>query len=179
MNFPVNSRKATNAVSRLIQESGADVDYLRVIKLVYLADRESILERGTPIVGGHYYSMPKGPVIGEVMTFTKCRNAPGWDGVIDHLRGHALNLIAEPSFDFLASTELDLLDSVVKKHFNRSTLDLVHWCHKHCKEYESVWFGRKPIAVESILRAEGKPDTQIKRIQELAAELSEMDALLA
>jgi len=43
VNFPANDRKVTDAVARLIEKSGADVDYLRISKLIYLADRKSIV----------------------------------------------------------------------------------------------------------------------------------------
>ena len=46
MNFPVNGEKAVQAAARLIEQSGHPIDYLRLCKLAYLADRRSILVRG-------------------------------------------------------------------------------------------------------------------------------------
>jgi uncharacterized phage-associated protein len=179
MNFPTNPRKVTAAVARLIQKSGADVDYLRISKLIYLADRESILKRGIPIVGGTYFSMRKGPTIGEVMNYVKRRNAPGWKSVISPLRGHALNLIGDPEYASLTAPEIEILDAVVAQHFNRTTDDLVEWCHEHCGEYENVPAARKPIDIETILSKEGRSSGQIQRVAERAKELGELQELLA
>jgi len=179
VNFPVNERKATDAVARLIEKSGADVDYLRISKLIYLADRESILSRGVPIVGGEYFSMRKGPVISEVMDFVNCRNAPRWGQVISARRGHAMNLLQKPAYESLTQEEANILDAVVAQHFNRSTDDLVNWCHANCHEYEQVgFFGRKPIAVEGILKAGGKSKKQIEKISARAEELTALQELL-
>lgn len=180
VNFPVNDRKATDAVARLIEMSGADVDYLRISKLMYLADRKAILERGIPIVGGHYFSMWKGPAISEVMNFVKCRNAPRWKEVISHLRGHALNLLTRSKYESLSAPEVAILDEVVKTHFLCSTEDLVEWCHQNCPEYENVgWFRRRPIEIERILSSEGKSSAQISTIAKRAEELTDLSELLA
>jgi uncharacterized phage-associated protein len=179
MHFPNNHRKATDAIARLIERSGADVDYLRIAKLIYLADRRSILERGLPIFGGKYYSMRRGPTIGEFMDFANQRNAPGWSEFISPRRGNALNLLAKPHYQSLSDYEKALLDAVVAEHFNRSTTDLVEWCHKHCTEYEEVESGRRPIEVETILKCGGKKKAHVAKVVAMAQELEEMDALLA
>jgi uncharacterized phage-associated protein len=179
VHFPNNHRKATDAIARLIEKSGADVDYLRIAKLIYLADRRSILERGVPIFGGKYYSMRRGPTISEFMDFANQRNAPGWSKVISPRKGNALNLISKPHYQTLSDYEKTLLDAVVAEHFNRSTIDLVEWCHQNCPEYEEVESGRRPIEVETILKSGGKKKAQVEKVLAMARELDEMDALLA
>jgi uncharacterized phage-associated protein len=180
VNFPVQGKKATQAVARLIERSGTPIDYLRVIKLVYLADRESVIQRGLPIVGGHYYSMRKGPVISEVMNFVTEQNAPDWKDVISPRYGNEIRLQRHPDFGALSQAEMEILDEVVRAHSSRTTEELVEWCHQNCTEYEKVESrDRKPITVESILRAIGKPASLIRRVVKEAEHLAEMDRLLA
>lgn len=179
MNFPNQGKKATQSVARVIQKSGGPIDYLRIAKLVYLSDRESILTRGLPIVGGHYYSMRKGPTIGEVMNFVNRQNAPQWKQTISPRFGNEVRLQGTPDFGALSQSELNILDSVVKLHAQRTTDELVVWCHKNCPEYEDVKSGRKPIEVEAILQAENKSQKQIKKLVEEARMLEELDKLLA
>jgi uncharacterized phage-associated protein len=180
MQFPVNGRKATEAVARIIQKSGREMDYLRVVKLVYLADRKSLAKRGIPIVGGKYFSMRKGPVNGDVMNFVTRRNAPGWKDSIAPMQGHSLSVVSEPSYDSLSESELGILDEVVEEHLANTTDELVEWCHKNCEEYEEVSAnGRKPISVESILQAEGKTSAAIARILKEAESLTRLDQVLA
>ena len=180
VNFPIQSKKATQAFARLIERSGGPVDYLRLAKLMYLADRESIRTRGIPIVGGHYYSMRKGPTIGEVMDFVGKRNAPGWKSVISPRFGNEIRLQGKPDFGALSESELEILDATLQSHSARTTEELVTWCHKHCQEYEQVPpRGRKTIAVESILKAVGSSQKRIQRLIREAESLAKLDEMLA
>jgi len=179
MNFPVNEKKATQATARIIEASGGPTDYLRLMKLIYLSDRESILRRGIPIVGGHYYSMRNGPTIGEVMNFVNRRNAEQWAETISPRFGNEVRLQDRPSFESLSKSEMEILDLTVAQHAHRATDELVDWCHENCNEYENVDLSRrKPIEVESILRAGGKSAKAIQKVLENAREVEEMDALL-
>ena len=178
MNFPVEGKKATQAVARLITRSGGPIDYLRISKLIYLADRESILKRRVPIVGGHYYSMARGPTISEVMSFVHTRKAPEWKETISPRFGNEVRLQGTPRFGALSKAELDILDSVVKFHSNRTTDELVQWCHVNCPEYQHVDRGRKPIQVEAILKAAKKTAKQIQKVVQEAKCVEELDALL-
>ncbi|MGB8356538.1 MAG: Panacea domain-containing protein, partial [Chthoniobacteraceae bacterium] len=167
-------------VSRLIEKSGGKADYLRIIKLIYLADRDSIIKRGVPIVGGKYYSMRKGPVIGEVMCFVNQMSAPGWREYITPRSGNTINLLKVPEYSSLSPAELEILDAVVAEHLEQSTDDLVKWCHQFCNEYEHVgFFKRKDIVVENILRAGGKTSETIHRVVKQSEELMELDEMLA
>jgi hypothetical protein len=180
VNFPIQGKKATQATARLIEKSGGPVDYLRLSKLVYLADRESISKRGIPIVGGHYFSMNKGPTIGEVMDFVGKRNAPGWKSVISPRFGNEIRLQGKPEFGALSEAELEILDETVQSHLSRTTDELVAWCHKNCPEYEEVPpRSRKTIAVESILKAVGNSERKIRNLVREAESLAKLDELLA
>ena len=180
MNFPNHGKKSAQAVARLIEKSGAPVDYLRLSKLIYLADRKSIIVRGVPIVGGHYFSMRKGPTISEVMDFVNRQNEPEWKQMISPRFGNEIRLTAKPVYGALSQSELSILDSVVAEHAQRTTDELVQWFHAHCRESEQVTGNaRKPIAVESILKAAKKRASQIQKLVSEAKEIEELDRLLA
>ena len=180
MNFSNNAKKSTQAVARIIETSGGPIDYLRISKLIYLADKESIVKRGVPIVGGSYFSMRKGPVIGEVMDFVQRRNAPEWKETISPRFGNEVRLQGQPKSDSLSESELEILDSVVKFHLERTTDELVEWCHKNCPEYEMVQpTRRKPIAVESILKGVNKSQKQIQKFVQEAESLAKLDSMLS
>jgi uncharacterized phage-associated protein len=180
VNFPNQAQKTTQAVARLIEKSGSPVDYLRLAKLIYLADKESIVARGIPIVGGQYFSMRKGPTISEVMDFVNRRNAPGWKETISPRMGNEIRLQRTASYSSLSQSELNILDSVAAAHLRRTTDELVNWCHENCPEYEDVPKSkRKPISVESILKGAGKGAKQIEKLLREASEIEEMENLLA
>jgi len=90
-----------------------------------------------------------------------------------------LNLLQKPKYESLTRSEIEILDAVAAEHFNRSTDDLVDWCHSNCPEYEEVPLSkRKPIELASILKSEGKSEAQIEKIEARAEELSELQELL-
>jgi hypothetical protein len=179
VNFRNQAKKSTQAVARLIEKSGGPIDYLRLVKLIYLADRESIISRGVPIVGGRYHSMKKGPTISEIMDFVGTRGAPDWKKTISPRFGNELRLLSVPDYGAISKSEMEILDRTVAEHLNKTTEELVEWCHKNCPEYEDVSSGqRKPIAVESILKGARKSAKQIQKLVQEAKEVEEMDELL-
>jgi hypothetical protein len=52
--------KATQAAARLLQNRGGRMKFLKLIKLLYLADREALSRSGRPITTDSYVSMDNG-----------------------------------------------------------------------------------------------------------------------
>jgi uncharacterized phage-associated protein len=179
MNCKIDPRKATQVAARLIQKSGGTVEYLRLVKLAYLADRESLVKRGIPILGGRYFSMRKGPSVSELMNFVNRQNAPGWKETISRRVGNELKLKHSPDFDLLSEREIEILDSIVAKHSSLTTDELVLWCHDNCPEVEKVaFFARREISIEKILSSEHIPDQQATEVVSELESLEKLDAIL-
>ena len=54
--------KTTQAAAILIELGGGTINYLVLLKLLYLADRAALTQMGQPITFDHYVSMDYGPV---------------------------------------------------------------------------------------------------------------------
>jgi len=67
VHLPFNERKATEAAARLLKLRGGTMSYMKLIKLLYLADREALLRWGRPISTDRYVSMDRGPVLSHVL----------------------------------------------------------------------------------------------------------------
>jgi uncharacterized phage-associated protein len=67
MRLRFNEAKATQAAARLLRNRGGTMSYMKLIKLLYLADREALASWGRPITTGNYVSMDKGPVLSHVL----------------------------------------------------------------------------------------------------------------
>ena len=67
MRFVFDERKAAQAASILLERSGGSMDYLKLVKLLYLADRAALIETEAPITDDHYASMKHGPVPCQVL----------------------------------------------------------------------------------------------------------------
>lgn len=55
-------KKATQAINYLARKDGSSIDKLKLIKLIYLADRFHLRKYGRPILNDTYMAMPYGPV---------------------------------------------------------------------------------------------------------------------
>ena len=79
--------KTAQAAAYLLYKSGGSMKHLKLMKLLYLADRLSWQERDYAITGDEYYSLPYGPVLsktldlmhGETFNQLNSANANVWD----------------------------------------------------------------------------------------------------
>src|SRR6266852_2860195 len=82
MNFPLHIEKAIQAIGVLFRQDGVKrMNYMRLLKLLYIANREAIKETGRPITGGPAVAMERGPVLEEVYDLIRGqhREMPLWD----------------------------------------------------------------------------------------------------
>jgi uncharacterized phage-associated protein len=78
MSFRFVVRKTVQAAALLLShEPNQTTEYLRLLKLLYIADRESLKETERPIAGDRADSMKLGPVLSQTYDLIKpeCTNA--------------------------------------------------------------------------------------------------------
>lgn len=165
--------KTTQAAAMLLQLRGGTMSHLKLIKLLYLLDREALTRWGRPITHDWYYSMDNGPVL----SFTLDRiNGAGeedtyWSRFIGERRNHEVRLredVERPSGQ-LSPAEEALIREVFEKHGRKSRWELVELSHE-LPEWQHPHGSRLPIDHADILRNEGFSEEEIG---EIAAELEE------
>lgn len=67
MRFAFDEHRAAQAASILLERAGGSMDYLKLVKLLYLADRAALIETEAPITRDHYASMIHGPTPCQVL----------------------------------------------------------------------------------------------------------------
>lgn len=68
--------RTAQAAGILLQaEEGHRMKYIRLLKLLYVADRESIRQSGFPITGDNVYAMRNGPVLSTTYNLLKGEGA--------------------------------------------------------------------------------------------------------
>ncbi|MGH7140319.1 MAG: Panacea domain-containing protein [Pirellulales bacterium] len=158
-----NLRKTIEAAAYLIKrQPSRSENYMRLIKLLYLADRESLRERGVPICGGTVYAMRRGPVISPALDLIKGTDPQSsqWEEFIEKAQ-YDVRLRADPGNLNLSRAELKILDRVADEFRGLDEWDLVRWCHKHLPEYQKNWKARgdkirRRIPFEDVLDAIGR-----------------------
>jgi uncharacterized phage-associated protein len=134
------------------------MEVLKLVKLLYLADRKSIELRGVPIFGGSYFSLPHGPITSEGLDLI---NGKGryedqilWDKLISERNGNLLTLRGKPTAGEISKSEIKILVSVFEQHGQKTASALRNWCHDNVKEYEET-SGSVPITLKEIGLAVG------------------------
>lgn len=74
-NFSIFSeRKAAEAAAFLLLKGGGGLELLKLMKLMYLAERESFKKYGESITGDAFVSMQHGPVLSGTYDFAKAHS---------------------------------------------------------------------------------------------------------
>ena len=70
--YPFRLNKTIQAAACLLRhELNGEMNYMRLLKILYLADRESIRLTGRPITGDCAVAMKRGPVLIELFNLIK------------------------------------------------------------------------------------------------------------
>jgi uncharacterized phage-associated protein len=166
--FTFDERRTVQACAVLFPE-GRRENYTKLLKLLYLADRRSLIETGAPITGAHVVSMKNGPVLGDVYDCIK--GDPGqsmWDDHIDRVGTYDLVLKKEPGDSELSDYDVEILTDLANKHRNddwRTMIDVVHqlpeWRDPQKLNRKTV-----PLPASEILRAVGAAEETIAKVAE-------------
>ncbi len=126
----INVEKAIQALGVVLRREGKHAGRLRLLKLLYIADRHSIERTGLPILGSKFVAMKHGPLHSEILDLMNGFHAkePIWSS---HFRseGREIVLDSEPETGKLSRHEIEILNSVVDEHRELSDWELVDKTH--------------------------------------------------
>jgi uncharacterized phage-associated protein len=173
VNLPFNERKATEAAAHLLKLGGDRMSYMKLIKLLYLADREALLRFGCPITTDRYVSMDRGPVLSRVLNLITEEREPAsqslWADVISEPERYEVHLNKEIEPEELSDAEIELLDEIFQQYGRLDRWSLVEITHD-LPEWVDPHGGAVQISYRDILLNAGKTLAETKVIeQELAA----------
>lgn len=164
--FGFDVQKKIQAAAIIARLEGKRVGRMRLLKLLYLADRESLKERGTPILGGRVSALDNGPLHSEVYDMIKA-DGTCWSDFFrnDDNDGNDVILIAEPGELKLSPFEIGKLTSVFEKFKHVDTRTLVDLTH-HLEEWKLTWKEgtSQTIPIQTTLRALGFTSEEIADI---------------
>jgi len=171
-----NERRATEAAAKFLKLRGGRMSYLKLIKLLYLLDREALLGWGRPVTTDRYVSMDNGPVVSRIYGLIREEPAPGTDPVwrqfISAPSNYEVSLTAEPETEELSPVEESLIEDIFAKYGKLSRWNLVDLSHD-LAEWQDPKGSAIPIEYRDILRAGKKTESEIAAVE------SELEALAA
>jgi uncharacterized phage-associated protein len=166
-----NEAKATQAAAHLLKMRGGRMKYIKLIKLLYLADRKALARWGRPITTDRYAAMEHGPVVSRVYALISSEPMPGieseWRRYIATVDDWDVRLKSEPPNDELSQAEEEILTEVFNEHGHKNRWTIVDEMHRF-PEWRDPQKSSTPISYVDIFRAVGKDEEETA---ELLAEL--------
>jgi uncharacterized phage-associated protein len=172
MYFVFDAKKIIQCIAYLMRkEQCRETDYLKPLKLLYLADRLSLSESGLPITSDTAYAMKKGPVLSR--TYDLMKTPSDWESVEDavHEREpeealwiqffesappHTLRMKADPGDGELTDHDADILDRIFHEYGGLNGIELSELTHSLPEWRKNYLSGTsRPIPLEDILDAVG------------------------
>ncbi|MCQ4145634.1 Panacea domain-containing protein [Vogesella sp. AC12] len=180
-----DERKVAQAAAYFLDRRGGRMSHLKLMKLLYLADREALRRYGMSISGDEYSSLPHGPVLTRTKELMDGYCKPvsgGWESWISDKENHEVELRHEANRDLL--DELSNADIAVLNHIWSDFGKMTRWeirDYTHDKrnvpEWEDPNGSSRPIRLDAILRAVGKTHKQIKEDLEQEESRQYLDSL--
>jgi len=191
MNHPTlfDEKRTAQAAAFFLHKAGGRLPLLKLMKLLYLAERESLRVYGEPISGDHLVSMPQGPVLSKTLDMMNGwggQTQGGWNEWIEDRSGYELalrdpSMIRTPQQDLLALSDgdLEVLEVVWTRFGHMGAFALVEYTHSSaCPEWEDPQGSSYPIPIERVLHAVGYREPSIRAVQEHLHEQANLRAVL-
>ncbi|WP_303982137.1 Panacea domain-containing protein [Dongia mobilis] len=173
-----SARKSAQAAAFFAKMQGGAINILKLIKLLYLSDRESLQRYDMPILWDKFVAMPQGPVDSLTLNYVNgfVRDSDGWAEYVTDRKNHKIGLVrhdlVEDDLDELSDAEIGIFHDVWQKFGSMDQFELVDYTHKHCPEWEDPHGSSNPIPYDRVLKFLGKPNAN-----EVAEEIESLRSL--
>ncbi|HZL37663.1 MAG TPA: Panacea domain-containing protein [Tepidisphaeraceae bacterium] len=178
-----DTTKVTQAAAFLLKRHNGFITRIRLLKLLYIADRELIRETHRPLTGDNPVAMDNGPVLTKTYDLLKGQTSgcEFWSRYIQQIAPYTHKLIEDPGIAKLSKIELAKLDEVIQRYWWIDDDELSNITHGFAewKRNEPPRGGRNFIPTEHVLEALGFGQGDIEKFRHEARAEHELDSLLA
>ena len=181
-----NERKAAQVAAWFLRQESGRMPHLKLIKLMYLADRQALDESGFPITGDQAVAMPHGPVLTMTLDLINGDLEPGQDGWgtwISDCANYEVMLRERVSgseqLDELSAADLDILETVWQRFGGMDKWQIRDYTHDHCPEWDDPQGSSYPIPYERIFEALGRSKDEAARLAERIDQQRSIDRIFA
>ena len=164
-----NQEKLIQASNYLLKKNNFTLNYTKLIKLLYLADKESLKGALQTISGDTYVSMDNGPVLSKLydLIMGRYRNDDVQNLWNSRFIRDGYNLIAATDripHSELSVYEMQVLDQIYIKFEKYSLKQMIEYVHSNCPEWKNPEGSSIPIKPNEILESIGRTPEEIEWI---------------
>lgn len=177
-----NVRKAAQITAYFAREQGGSINVLKLVKLIYIADRKNMEKYDFPISGDALVSMDHGPVNSITLNYINGTNEDreAWEHFVSDRAGHDVGLaraVSDEDLDELSRAELATLREVWAEFGGMGKYEIRDWTHANCPEWENPNGSSAPIPYERVFKFLGKDhaselDQDIRSARHILASLN-------
>lgn len=130
-----DDRKATHAAAYLLLLGGGAMSILKLMKLVYMAEKLSYARYGDPLTGDTPFSLKDGPILSAVYDRAKGNVPEGsiWPRFVNPRRGNVISIASpECRIEKLASlsdADIEVIDAIWRKFGKMTAWELRNYTH--------------------------------------------------
>ena len=153
--------------------AGNEIDLLKLMKLLYLADRESMRRYGYSLSNDDMFSLPHGPILSKAYRLANQDAAAQeqriWGEWFAERASGDVTVklrvkVSREKLNYFSDMDREILQSVWDEFGQMTGRQLRQYTHEHCKEWSDPRGSRKPIEEIDVLRAVGIDEQQARHI---------------
>lgn len=179
----MNIHKLIEVVNYMLKKYEYRLNYTKLLKMLYLADRQSYDDTGSSITGDTYAALKAGPILSNTYNLIRNKGKQNdqslWNSRFLKDGYDLVALTDKIPCNTLSDYEKEVLDGIDSKFHNYTFTDLIEYTHTNCPEWTDPKDSALPISIESILQALGKSPDEIAFLIEEELSFAQEEAALA
>lgn len=159
-----NLQKVKEIILYILNKVG-DIDYYKLMKMIFCADRNNLLVWGEPITNLTYKAKDHGPVpqtIYKEITRSKSRHDGIYGGIISLVDDYTLHAEREANLDYLSKTDIDSIDKAILNLKDKGWAKIEKELHEDV--YDRLYPSRQKYSLTDIAKSAGADSKTLERI---------------
>lgn len=156
--------KVAQMAAYFLSQQDKPMPVLKLMKLLYLSDRQSMQKSGFPITFDRMVSMPHGPVLSETLGFINGTLGPesAWESWISDRANHEVSLKRHfnevSELGSLSQADVEIMSKVWAEFKHMNQFEISDYTHDHCNEWKDPDGSSYPISYKDVFIALGKSE---------------------
>ncbi|MGO9743193.1 MAG: Panacea domain-containing protein [Roseiarcus sp.] len=158
-------RKSAQVAAFFALKNGGVINVLKLMKLMYLSEREYVNRYDLPMLFDKLISMRNGPAMSDTLNFINGEEESGaWSEFVSDRESHDIGVsrrdLTEIDLDELSDSEIEVLNDTWAKFGHLGKWELRDYTHKYCPEWEDPGDSSRIIPYQRLLRYLGRENAE-------------------